>query len=145
MYDLGYCTVIWYATMQKINVQVQVAIPTLLQRQKTTLLQRWIMTSKKHFQPISNVNCLLGYGCHTDTVLTCMLRSYHCDFSSLYVRHFLKVTHIHKVIHYKGTEQWPAQFATAFDFNQLLCDVILFNLSSEALVVHMCSFFLYFR
>ena len=35
---------------------VKVAIPTLVQRQNTTLLQRWIMTSKNfHFQPISNV------------------------------------------------------------------------------------------
>jgi len=51
---------------------VEVAIPTLVQRQNTTLLQRWIMTSTTLsfstniqrqfltlFQRLSNVNCLL--------------------------------------------------------------------------------------
>ena len=91
MYELGYCTEIWYATMQKKTRWVQVAIPTLLQRQNMTLLQRqkmkllqrWIMTSKKlsfstniqrQFltlcQRLSNVNCLLG-----NQVIACLVNT----------------------------------------------------------------------
>ena len=50
MYDLGYCTEIWYATMQRwIMTSKKLSFSTNIQRQCLTLFQR-----------LSNVNCLLG-------------------------------------------------------------------------------------